>query len=716
MFIKKQLSAFVFFLCLINFQSFAQVSIASGIGLTPLQLIQSFLAGNGVVVSNVKFNDSPNTITTSNQIGSFSTGTPTNLGFGTGLTISTGGIQVATNGNLTLNITGPQIISDPQLQALKPGKSLHDIARLEFDFIPSSDTIKFRYVFASNEYLSAVCTNFDDVFGFFISGANPAGGNYVNQNIALVPGTNLPVSINTINGGTSMGSVSPCYLNNTQYYHTLNQNLTYLGATVPLTAWAKVVPCTSYHIKMAICDISNAIYDSGVFLEANSFTSPQLLVSKKLTNPAASDTAMIRGCNNAVIKLKLPHRFSYNYPVPIIKQGTAINNVDYPAIPDTIFIPANTDSILLTIIPYNNASFTTPKILKLLIKTSACNYDTLIFSIFPNLPLIANAKGDTSICGLSNIHLSVSGNGGIQPYIFNWNNGDTNTQRIVSPTVTTLYMVTLKDKCNQIARDSVLISVYPDLNINITANPTTICLGESVQLNVTGAQKYIWKSNVSDPSLSGQDTLHNPLVKPSNTTLYRLTAYDIHGCRAIDSVKIIVYPLLNAAIIANPNPVSIFDPIVHFMDASTGSISWIWNTGDGFTNNVREFYHTYSNTSAQFYHVSLTVSNASGCVDSTSIELIVYPDMKIYIPNAFTPNIPGLNNIFRAYGEGIVEFNMLIYNRWGQLIFTSDTIEDGWDGKLSNEEAPSGIYVYTVFYKDFTGKQYNKTGSLTLLR
>ncbi len=715
---KKQIIVLGFFFSIISLQSNAQVSIASGIGMTPMQLVQNFLVGTGVTVSNVTFNGSANTITVSNQIGSFSTGvTPTNLGFGTGLIMATGGVNVAINGQREVPITGAQIINDVQLQALKPGKSLHDVARLEFDFIPSSDTIKFRYVFGSNEYPSAVCKDFDDVFGFFISGANPAGGNYVNKNIALIPGTNSPVSVNTVNGGVSAPNPNtPCVLTNTQYFHTFIQNITFHGGTVLLTAWAKVVPCSTYHIKLAICDIFNTIFDSGVFLEANSFTSPQVMVSKTFTFPTASDTAIIRGCNNAVVKLKLPNRVNYNYPIPIIKQGTAINGVDYQNIPDTVYIPANTDSIFLNIIPFNNASFTTSKIIKLLFKTSACRYDTLTLTILPNLPLNATALGDTSICGMSNVHISVSGSGGVLPYLFTWNNGDTNTHRTVSPSITTLYKVTLTDKCNQTAKDSVLVSVYPSFAITASANPSIICLGESIQLNVTGAQNYLWKSNITDPSLLQQNTLSNPIVKPLGITIYSVTGYDTHGCKARDSVQVVVYPLLNAAIIANPNPVSVFDPTVHFIDGSSGSNSWLWNTGDDFTTNVRDFYHTFSNLAAQNYHVTLIVSNESGCVDSASIEVVVYPEIKIFIPNAFTPDVPNLNNFFKAYGEGIVEFEMLIYNRWGQLIFTSRNIEIGWNGKYLNKDVDAGTYVYIVNYKDFMKKEYRKTGMLNLIR
>jgi len=702
---------------MVNLNSYSQLSVSGGIGFTPQQLVQSFLLGSGVTVSNVKFNDSPLIISTSNQIGSFSTGlTPTNLGFSTGLTISTGGVQVATSGTLDVMITGVPITSDAQLQSLKPGKQLKDVARLEFDFIPSSDTVKFRYVFASNEYPTAVCTVYDDIFGFFISGVNPSGGNYVNQNIALIPGTNFPVSINTINGGVSNGSATPCYLNNTQYFHTFNSNITYHGATVPLTAWAKVAPCSTYHIKIAICDVSNNIYDSGVFLEANSFSSSKVVVSKRFTNPALSDSVMIRGCNNAIIKFKLPAALNYNYAIPLIKQGTAVNGIDYPNIPDTIFIPANSDSVLLTIAPLNNPGFSTPKFIRLIMKTSACSYDTITINILPNLPLIADAKGDTAICGNKSAPISVNGSGGILPYIFTWENSDTSTHRIVTPAITTQYFVTLKDACNQIAKDSVLVSIYPDITLNIAANPSSICIGESVQLMVSGAQKYIWKSNIPDPSLTGKDTLHNPVVKPKLTTIYSVTASDIHGCKARDSVTVSVYPALNPSIIANPNPVSVFDPNVHFTAVANGASSWLWDTGDGFTTVLSDFFHTFSNLSSANYTVSLIVSNSYGCIDSTKKTVVVFPDLKIYIPNAFTPDNPSLNNIFRVYGEGMSAFEMYIYNRWGELIFKSDNIENGWDGNYRNEKLPVGVYVYSINYKDIFGKSFNKSGSISLIR
>ena len=141
----------------------------------------------------------------------------------------------------------------------------------EFDFIPDADTVKFRYVFGSDEYPEFVCSSYNDVFGFFISGPRPGGGNYLQKNIALVPSTTLPVAINTVNPGVSAGGncTSLAY---SAYYVDNDSGLTiqYDGFTKVFTALAPVICNNKYHIKLAIADVGDEAYDSGVFLEARS--------------------------------------------------------------------------------------------------------------------------------------------------------------------------------------------------------------------------------------------------------------------------------------------------------------------------------------------------------------------------------------------------------------------------------------------------------------
>jgi len=155
---------------------------------------------------------------------------------------------------------------DALLSSLIPGYTTNDAAVLEFDLIPVGNILEFQYVFASEEYLEWVGSNYNDVFGFFISGTNPGGGNYLNENIALIPGSNTVVCINNVNDS----------MNSAYYVDNLGLNGTSIvfdGFTTVLIAQASVVPSSTYHLKMAIADAGDFAYDSGIFLKAQSMKS-----------------------------------------------------------------------------------------------------------------------------------------------------------------------------------------------------------------------------------------------------------------------------------------------------------------------------------------------------------------------------------------------------------------------------------------------------------
>lgn len=174
--------------------------------------------------------------------------------------------------------------------------NLNNLIVLEFDFIPTSNQVSFEYVFASNEYPGYTCSQYNDIFGFFISGPG-INGPFINnsENIALVPNpddptsyTNTPVIINTINSGTpSSGNSAPCDLidPNWQDYsvfftdNSATTTVSYPGFTVPLIAVANVQACETYHIKLAIADVADGILNSAVFIQEGSFNSfPELEV------------------------------------------------------------------------------------------------------------------------------------------------------------------------------------------------------------------------------------------------------------------------------------------------------------------------------------------------------------------------------------------------------------------------------------------------------
>ena len=202
--------------------SFGQLVTSAG---TPSALVQNVLLGSGVTVSNIMYTGSPS------AIGSF-TAAGTNLGIASGIVMTTG--TIVNNGNGPQgpnNASGSGIDNgaggSPQLSGLIGGTATHNAAILQFDFIPYSDTVRFKYSFGSEEYPEYVGSTFNDVFAFFISGPGIAGGQ---QNIAKLP-NGLPVTINNVNSGLN----SAYFVNNgdgTQApYNGSNHYIQYDGFT-----------------------------------------------------------------------------------------------------------------------------------------------------------------------------------------------------------------------------------------------------------------------------------------------------------------------------------------------------------------------------------------------------------------------------------------------------------------------------------------------------
>ncbi|HQC60404.1 MAG TPA: choice-of-anchor L domain-containing protein [Bacteroidales bacterium] len=171
---------------------------------TPQQLVEDYLIGPGITVSNVTYRGQLS------QFGFFSNGNTTALGMNEGIILCTGNAtQIAQSASSFMsNSLGGNGV--PELDSIinNPTYDTNDGAVLEFDFIPQDTMLSFYYIFGSEEYPEFVCSSFNDIFAFLISGINPLGGMYVDKNIALIPGTNLPVAINTVNSG-SPGSSYP---------------------------------------------------------------------------------------------------------------------------------------------------------------------------------------------------------------------------------------------------------------------------------------------------------------------------------------------------------------------------------------------------------------------------------------------------------------------------------------------------------------------------
>jgi|SRR6185312_12004719 len=231
---------------------------------TITQLVQKVLLGGNLVAYNIKYTGAHR------AIGYFD-GTQSNIGLRNGVLMTTGSIKNAIGPN---DLANRGIInSAPGDTALTRicGDTTYDAAILEFDFVPYADTVSFDFVFGSEEYPRFTCCRVNDVFAFFISGPGIAGY----KNIALVPSTLIPISINTLNGNCNATSDcgGGCCNSNSQYYYdnTGGTTVQYTGFTTVMKALSKVECGKQYHIRIAIADGGDPYYDSGVFLGGGSF-------------------------------------------------------------------------------------------------------------------------------------------------------------------------------------------------------------------------------------------------------------------------------------------------------------------------------------------------------------------------------------------------------------------------------------------------------------
>lgn len=198
--------------------------------------------------------------------GTFTGGAASGIGIESGIILTNGDASLAVGPNDSDDKTGSNgLAGDADLDALIPGFFTFDATILEFDFTTAGGNLFFNYVFASEEYNEFVNTTFNDVFGFFLDGVN----------IALIPGTTTPVSINNVNGGNPLGTgaSNPVFYNN----NDLNDggpffDIEYDGFTDVFTAMALGIGAGTHHIKLAIADAGDSVLDSAVFIQAGSFS------------------------------------------------------------------------------------------------------------------------------------------------------------------------------------------------------------------------------------------------------------------------------------------------------------------------------------------------------------------------------------------------------------------------------------------------------------
>ncbi len=283
---------------------------------------------------------------------------------------------------------------------------------------------------------------------------------------------------------------------------------------------------------------------------------------------------------------------------------------------------------------------------------------------------------------------------------------------VASPEETTTYTVTASGPGGCRAIDSVTVVIYPPFDLH--AGPdTSLCYGESVQLTADGAVSYQWipETWLSDPFIA------TPVCTPETSINYYLNAVDQFGCNQFDSLKIKVWPNNGPVIAGNDTTVCKGDAVVLTVNQLTGVI---WSPED-FLSCVECSQPLCFPDTSIVYTVSVTdVNNCFLGTDTVvitvddSCNVIIIPTMDM--PSAFSPNNDGQNDIFKVLGNGIEEVNLVIYNRWGQMVFRTTNKDIGWDGTYEGDDQEIGVYIWQLKGSLIDGTQINKRGNVTLVR
>lgn len=309
--------------------------------------------------------------------------------------------------------------------------------------------------------------------------------------------------------------------------------------------------------------------------------------------------------------------------------------------------------------------------------------------------LTVSSISDTTICRGDAVPLLAFGEGGAgHNYTYTWDNGLGYGQvHNVSPLETTTYSVTVSDGCSEIAVTSVTVAIDDAIDYTLTTSPA-VCYGEmgfaEFNFPLGNAYQIVW-----------EHTATNSTRIDEVAGFYYATITDMNtGCSTEVAVEIPFHPLIYAHFETNENQVGCVKNFgLYFTDFSEGGTNGLWDFGDGTTQAYQfgeEVYHYFGQEGE--YIVTLTLVNEGGCTTVHQATVCVEIATDILVPTAFSPNGDGVNDVFRAIGWGIMSFQMDIYNRWGEKVFQTEDITQGWDGIFNDEAAEVGVYVCVIFY------------------
>ncbi len=500
-----------------------------------------------------------------NQFGVFRNGAAS-LNAAEGIILSTGKAVDARGPNDDRGASSgfPTAGGDPDLNALLPAGSggIGDVVSLEFDFTPTVDKVSFEYVFASEEYCEYVNSDFNDVFGFFISGPG-INGTFTNNaiNIAQIPGSANYVAINSVN-----------YEETNQYYKSnikqpggilgifqdladifgdgctsaeifesapYADDIQFDGFTTLLTAVADVIPCETYHIKLVIGDVQDKALDSAVFLKANSFNAGGNATASVNVPDAIDPTAGIafEGCQDASITFSRseddasqPLQVTFS----IADSSSAVVGVDYLPFQNSVTIPRGQMSFSLPIVTIkDDVDEPTESIVFELDQACSCEAKTIEFFIVEAPPFSANL-GDITTCKGGEITLKPTLEGGVGAKTYSWDDGQNLDSIEVTVNQEVSYTVTVTDQCDVSAEATALITI--EEQTASIQGAQKLCNGErqgEIEINLSGVGPWNLTYTRDDEVQPVIQVLESPFsLEESTAGTYKLVEAESGGCIA----------------------------------------------------------------------------------------------------------------------------------------------------------------------------------------
>jgi gliding motility-associated-like protein len=603
-------------------ESMGMANLSTTGGASASSLVTTLIGGNCFQVANAA------SVGPAQSRGTFNNGL-TNIGINTGVVLCTGNVASLPGpnnaSNTSANTAGfnQNSADDADLATLTNGNQW-DVVKLEFDFTPTAESVSFQYVFGSEEYCEYANSNFNDVFGFFISGPGISG----NQNVALLPvAGNPPVTINNVN-----------HVDNTAFYVNNNafnpcQNVGACCASeCALDGWTTVLtatiddlePCETYHIKLAIADIADGALFSAVFLKANSFNAGGV-VKANPTYPAGFNY-VIEGCNGGFIRfIRAGGDINQPLVVNFTIGGSADPGDDYDVLPTTITIPAGATfidmpvNVLADLIIEGQETITIT-----LDNPCSCDLVEFTFNIQDKEPLEVELE-DIDLCGVPSTTLSPNIlSPGVPPLSYDWSTGDTTQTITISSPGPTTYTVTVTDACGDTSTAEATVTLEPAPTATLSG-AGVFCTGQppTVDLTLTFTGTGPWTVEIDNNGNTETLTFTNSptTYTVSDPGTYTLVSVESStGCPGTATGTVVLNEItVDLSVTAN-NPTCFGannGSVQATASGGNGPFTYAWSNGPSGPNQTGLPPGTYT----------VTATNAQGCTAEETVDLTEPPQL-----------------------------------------------------------------------------------------